>query len=604
MSGKIHIMHVILLTLFVVVIASESQSQDIGAVYWFKKGVNERNQQKKIEYYQRAIKENPEFVEAHYNLALIFMIRKDYARAEQSFKNALSAKPGAITNSVKSNILNRLGTLYRKTARYQEAEQAFQGALSIARDKKFRALTLYELGQTKVAEGKYDEAINYFKEGIKISPGDRLSFETGIQLAKNQQQVERLYQQGVKLVETQKFAEASDIFKKVLEQNPNHKKARQQLQQISALQKKKEVQRKQDIDPLYQRAMAYLKQQNWSEAIKNLENIKSQQPDYPGLDSLIRHAKGKQYEQLITTQQLENYYVKAVGSFKARNYVVALENFKKVAELNPNYKDVMQQIKATEKAISRSSQKSQPPSQREEVILTEFDNTTQLEATTIPAPDVNAQQIVSEKSRQLNAAIDSQLVQTYYNEALNLMQAANWQRAMILLEKIRLINPDYKNTDFLLSQAKQNLQTTRIAAPDKNTLSQKSQGPSPVIFAFLAGLVVLPVTLVFLSPNARARYYILTRQFGKAQAIYERMLTKKPNNVKLYITLANIYINQNRIDEISIRVFEHAIQYNENLKLQLEPIVTRYYLQKSKSPATPKSLLQGALKDELDRMGS
>jgi tetratricopeptide (TPR) repeat protein len=120
----------------------------------------------------------------------------------------------------------------------------------------------------------------------------------------------------------------------------------------------------------------------------------------------------------------------------------------------------------------------------------------------------------------------------------------------------------------------------------------------------LASIVALPVAILSISPASRAKYFILLRKYDRAREIYERMLSKKPNNIKLYITLANIYINENRVDEVAIHIFERAIQYNDSLKVQLEPIVTRYYHQKAKSSATPKSLIQGVLKEELQRMGN
>jgi len=604
MQKGAHLTVCILIIISIIIISTiDAFTQDIGAAYWFKKGVNEKEQAKKIEYYQKAIQENPQFVEAYYNLALTFMYKKEYEKAEEAFKNALSANPDAITSSLKSNILSRLGSVYRKMSRFAEAEEAFQGALNISKDNKFKALTLYELGQTKISQGKYDEAINYFQQGIQFSPKERESFEIGIQLAKNQQMINGLYQQGLQLVQDQKLIEAQVKFNEVIKLNPNYDEAKKQIENIANVLRQNQERMDKQIQPLYEQAMALTKQKKWQDAIKQLESIKTLEPNYPEIDNLISRAKEQQYQQLLSEQKIENYYVKGVENFESRNFAIALYNFEKVAELDQKYKDIESRVQATKREINRANDLTDRSSNREEFTFPDpVDNTQKFNEST--KTDLNGQKLFSEKSQRLNAAIDSQLVQNYYKEALDLMQAQDWQRAMIILEKVKLIKPDYKNTEFLFSQVKQNIETENANTTNETDSSSKSASPSTILFAFLAGIIGLPATFILISPTVRARYYTLLKRYDKARDIYERMLSKKPNNVKLYITLANIYVNQNQIDEVAIRVIERAIQYNNNLKIQLEPIVTRYYLQKSKTSDNPKSLIQGALEDELKRMGN
>jgi len=587
------------------VLFNDGYAQDIGAVHWFKKGINEKDQQKKIEFYQKAIQENPTFVEAYYNLALIFMIKKEYNKAEQAFKNALSANPSALTNSIKSNILNRLGTMYRKMGRYAEAEEAFLGALSIAKDNKFKALNLYELGQIKISQVRYDEAVNYFNQGIQASPEDRNSFETAIQLARNEQKISSLYQQGLQLIQNQNLSEAMDIFNEVIEMNPYHEDAKKQIEKIATLLKQdQQKEGDQQIQPLYNQAMAYMNDGNWSEAMKYFKRIKSLRPDYADVDRLFSEAQERHYQQFLNVQKVENYYVKGIENFENGNYTVALANFESVAKLDPDYKDITSRIQATQGEINRINELSGKMSKREEVPFSETDDNFELESTSVSSIDLNTQPMFAEKSKQLDIAIDSQLIQNYYQNALDLMQREEWQRAIILLEKVELINPNYKNTEFLFVQTKKNLEMANFSDEDEPVISSNSSSVTTLFLAFIGGIVILPLGLFLVSPTTRAKYYFLLRRYDKAREIYEGLLSKKPNNIRMYITLANIYINENRVDEVAIRVFERAIQYNDNLKIQLEPIVTGYYLQKSKSSDTPIKLIQGALEEELKRMGT
>lgn len=604
MNRSIHHVVGLLIVFYCFVLFIDGYSQDTGAVYWFKKGINEKDQDKKIECYQKAIQGNPQFVEAYYNLALTFLIKREYKKAEEAFRNALSVNPNATNSSLKSNILSRLGSTYRKMERYAEAEEAFQGALNISKDNKFKALTLYELGQTKISQGQYDIAINYFRDGVRTSPEDRTSFETGIQLALDQKKINELHQQGLRLVQEQKLTEAKNIFNQIIEMNPNHQDAKKQIENLTVLLAQKQEQKDQQIQPLYTQALAYMNAGNWTEAIKYLEKINDLQPNYADVNKLHAQAQEQQYQQLLGEQKLDNFYMKGIENFEAGNYTVALANFERVAELDPNYRDIESRIQTARKEISRVNDLMNKMPNREDVTLTETEDNFQYESSTYSSTNLSSQQLFTEKSRQLNAAIDSQLVQNYYQEALDLLEQQEWQRAIILLEKVRLIKANYKNTEFLIGQAKQKIETTNWSAADEVTAGSKSRIPSKLIFALLAGMITLPVALLFISPATRARYYILLKKYDKAREIYERMLSKKPNNIKLYITLANIYVNENRVDEVAIHVFERAIQYNDNLKLQLEPIVTRYYLQKAKTTDTPKHLIQGILKEELRRMGN
>jgi len=606
--SKTYILYSIFTLLFLFQFISFTHSQEMEAVYWFKKGVNEKNLDKKVEFYLKAINAKPDFIEAHYNLALTYVIQKHYEGAEESFKKALTLNPSSLNNSLTSNILNRLGSMYRKVGRYKEAEESFQAVLNITQDKKFKALTLYELGQTKIAQSQYDEAINYFRQGLIISPEDQVSFETGIQLAETQRQINDLYQQGMQLIQTQQLSQAADVFNQIIDINPNHLGAKVQLEKITTLLEQNQLMSNEQIQQFYNQAMAYMNSGDWSKAIQAFEKIKQIQPNYLEVNQLLAQAQKQQDQQSLLQQKIKNFYDMGVENFNKGNFTIALINFERVAELDPNYQDVSSQILATKKEMDRINGQTAKLLQSEEIAFMETEDDFQFDLNKqndMMATNLATKQLFSEKSRELDAAIDSQLVYKFYQEALDLMEKQDWKHASILLEKIKLIKPDYMNTEFLFSQVKQNIEMAERSVLDEDSSTMKSKSPGIFIAAFLAGIIILPLGVLFASPTTRAKYYILQKKYGKAREIYERMLAKKPNNIKLYITLANIYINENRVDEVAIRVFERAIQYNDNLKIQLEPIVMRYYLQKSKSADdTPKKLLTGKLKEELKKMGN
>lgn len=580
-------------------------SQDTEAVYWFKKGVEEKNHENKIEFYLKAIASKPNFTEAHYNLALAYLMQKKYSEAEDAFKKALYVNPSALKNSLKSNILNRLGSMYRKMGRYKDAEESLNAALNISTDKQFRALTLYELGMTKIAQTQFDEAIKIFKQGMDISPSDQASFDTGIQLAEGQRKIHNLYQQGLDSVRSNKLAGAVELFNKVIELEPEHQQAKSELQKITLSQQQKQSAESEKLQALYNQALNEFNKGEWASAIRDFENINQIQPDYKDANKLLLQAREKQYQQVITDQ----LYEKGLENVKKGNHVLALINLERAAEMNPNYKDINSLLETTRKRVEQSKERIETQFATHESQSSRREENAAVDLSESGATAGTAQRIfeppASQREVQLSSNFDQQLVRNFYEEALDLIQKKEWLQAGVVLEKVKLIDPNYQNTEFLLDQVKQNLNISALTNQRGRLAAEsKSQNSGLILFGFLAGIVILPVGLFFLSPTTRARYYILLKKYDKAREIYEGMLTKKPNNVKLYITLANIYINEHRIDEVAIRVFERAIQYNDDLKIQLEPVVSRYYLERSKTSDNPIHLLDDSLREQLRKMGN
>jgi len=605
MKKTLLLISTLLICCFIGVIQTPVFSQDMGANYWFNKGVDEQNLNKKVEFYLKAIQEKPNFIEAFYNIALVYINMKDYQKAEDAFKKALMVNPSELKTSLKGTILKRLGSLYRNMGRYEESEQSFQAALNITQEKKLQALLLYELGQTKIAQNQFDQAISFFEQGRRESPEDRATFETGIQIAQNHKTIYDLYQQGLDASAKNDLVRAAERFSRVIELNPNHQAAKSQLDRINQAIEQNRLTDKAEMQILFDQAKAYMNNGDLKSAIQYFENIKKRRADYPEVDQLLAEAKEKQYAQLLSEQQLENLYIKGTEYSKNGNYSVALTTFEQVNAQNANYKDVAAQISRLRNEINKLKTSSV------ELVDDSFtqyaaDEGAMTSRTTKQQsrPSQETDQYFKRRSQRMNAANDSLLAQNFYQEALELMQKRDWLQATIVMEKIRLIIPDYKDTEFLLNQAKSHLNMGVQYAENDSSAPSKTSMSTMMILAFLAGILILPTAgILFFSPVTRARYFLLQKRYDKAREIYENLLSKKPNNVKLYITLANIYINENRIDSVAVSVFEKAILYNDDLKFRLEPIVTKYYLEKSKHTQNPKSLLSGSLKDELDRMG-
>ena len=195
-------------------------------------------------------------------------------------------------------------------------------------------------------------------------------------------------------------------------------------------------------------------------------------------------------------------------------------------------------------------------------------------------------------------------IEIYYQKGLDYFSDENWLYALINFEKVNMLDPNYKEVAALITQARQSFEGNDAIA-EANPLSSGKTSPI-LIIGIILGIFIPFWAMVLLSPTARAKFYLLQKKYDKAGQIYERMLHNNPTNVKLYMTLANIYMNENRTDEYAINIFKKAIEsdLNDKLKRRLVPILNQHYLEQGEINDSQIGLLEDSLKEELKNMGN
>jgi tetratricopeptide (TPR) repeat protein len=111
--------------------------------------------------------EAPDFGKAHNHLGWIYETKiKDFARAEEHYKLALKFTPDYTASYYNYAIL--LSTLRR----YDELEKLLNAAVKIP---GINLATVYnEYAIMKESQGKYDEAINYYKQYVQNSYDNKM----------------------------------------------------------------------------------------------------------------------------------------------------------------------------------------------------------------------------------------------------------------------------------------------------------------------------------------------------------------------------------------------------------------------------------------------
>ena len=191
-----------------------------------------------------------------------------------------------------------------------------------------------------------------------------------------------------------------------------------------------------------------------------------------------------------------------------------------------------------------------------------------------------------------------------YQTALVAINQADWQRAAFNLEKIQLLQPNYREVVDLLAQTRVNL----ASAGKPEAAAKSPQGGASVFvggaiaaLGVFFALIVLPfIGVVLVSPTVRVRYHIFRGQYAEAAQIYEKLLVRRPNRKKLYPTLANLYLRLGRRDEAALKVYEMALQLDiaERHREEINSIVSNNYLTKGRTDARAIEVLEDALKAE------
>jgi tetratricopeptide (TPR) repeat protein len=212
---------------------------------------------------------------------------------------------------------------------------------------------------------------------------------------------------------------------------------------------------------------------------------------------------------------------------------------------------------------------------------------------------------VKPRAEAAATAFSPTLVDSLYLAALAAMEKEEWRQAAFNLEKIRLLQPGYRDVVDLLARVRVNLISAEKS--EGETGSQKSDGSNvfvggaiATIGAFIA-LIVLPfIGVVLISPTTRARYHIFRGHYAEAVHIYEKLLVRRPNRKKLFAALAGLYLRLGRRDEAALKVYERVLQLNlaGSNRDEINSIVSHIYLTKGRTDPNVIEVLEDALKAE------
>ena len=605
-------------TLLVVLIASSLQAQSTSreAVKWFNNGLKERNDSKAIEAYKKAIELDGNFIEALINLGMRYKIVGELNEAEVYLQRALTTQPDKITDDLKFKVQFEIANIYLRKNDLAAYEAKVEEARQATQNQALLATLSFEHGRYLYQKQRYREAIAELQRGLRANPANKQYFENLIDLAQKAQRVEGLYARATTEETNNKLQTALSLYQEIMAISPEF---RDVSKRVAALENKLDAQRHaQNLTQMYAQALEYDNRGELGAAIALYENLFKSNPDYEDVRVRLRVAKNR-LNANHRDQELAGRYSEAMQAMRSDNLTRAIVLFEEIVKQAPDYRDTGRQLDMAKKRIENKTAEAVVQRYYQDGVsdLLRGENLPALNAFKKVAaidPDYKdvAEKISEAESRLFDAVEAAQKTQSqnarFAARADSLLQTAesliaerDWQEALITLEQANTLNPKNEKVIQYLAETR-----TRLDVEQANRVAASRNGLGHILVVAggaIAVLVVLPLAgAFFLVPTMRMRYFLMIGNLARAASIIERQLEQNPGRLKLYPILANIYLLEKRDDERAIKVYRTVAQLNlaTQNKQAIDAMLANYYMVESgEADQEAIKILEERLQDEL-----
>jgi tetratricopeptide (TPR) repeat protein len=297
--------------------------------------------------------------------------------------------------------------------------------------------------------------------------------------------------------------------------------------------------------------MSAWRERNWTLAILSFEKVLAVDADFGEASKRLEDAK-RALDNESTEAVTARYYVDGVAAMDRDDLGGALAAFEKVRKLNSRYRNTNELLQEVEQRLRQKTK---------------------------PAAAI---------------AASPQQMEALYQEATSARAKKDWLQAVVALEKLQLLQPDYHDAALLLAEARANLLVAERSSPD-------DAGGALGYAVGVCVAVIFPVLgFVMLSPATRARIHLLRGNLLAAAQLYENILSRHPGRVKFYPILSNIYLLIGRHDEKAMKVFKTILDLNiaTQKREEINAIVAQRYLTEGRTDSDAITVLENALKAE------
>jgi len=312
--------------------AAMPQSHNREAMKWFNAALAEKNPQKRLEAYTKAVEIDPAFSEALFNLGVTYKEQKDYARAEPYLHGAYQAQPAEAKTALRLKALGELAQIYNVRGDSQNYESALREARTLSRDQKQRAVLSYELGRWLYQQGRYEQAAAELKEGRAGDAADHEAFDNLLTLAEDTARLKSEAEKSAWAVTARTISPRGADFKLEIEitalnvlplgiesaappalpmatnttlpLSPETILAAHAPAAMDSTGAETPVAKEAALDSLYVVALAAVKREDWNEAVINFQKIRLARPTYRNVDALFSKARTKLLSAVDTAETI------------------------------------------------------------------------------------------------------------------------------------------------------------------------------------------------------------------------------------------------------------------------------------------------------------
>jgi len=550
-----------------------AQSQNTQAAVWFQTGLKATAPQAKIEAYARALRYDSTMIEAHYNLALVYKQQLDFARAEKYLRQANALKTTRANMELKSRILYDLAGVYRRQGKARASEEILRQAKQQIKDAKMLGSVYFELGKLLIEQKRYDDAIVELSSGQQLDSGNKTFFLNLIQIAQNSAAADRQYEQALQAETRGAYEEAQKLLQEINTRLPDYRDVAGRLVRLdSALSQASQQQRL--LAVAYEQAVQYETLGKLELAAPVYENLLQQNGgDYKDAQARLATVR-QQLEQRQRDEKIATEYTAGLTALAGQNWTRAILAFEQVLELNPDYLEAKAKLAEAQTQLKRENSETVAARyyadgvaavERQDLgaALAAFEKVSEISpnyrevAKRLKQIENQLQQTAA--SSPASPAVTSQ-VETLYSEAQAAMVQQDWMQAVIRLETVQVLQPNYRDVIELLVQSR-----VKLGLASQQNAASEEPGNGMAVAGIVIAAIVLPLLgIAAFSSTFRARYYLLRGNHGAAARIFERLLAKHPERAKLNSTLvntlSNYYLLSGRTDNRALEIYETAQQ--------------------------------------------
>lgn len=586
----------------------QAQTPNAPALNWLRTGLTEKDPAKKIAAYEKALALDSSLVEAMFNLSLAYKKQQSYTLAEKWLVRAAAAKPEKLSGELKQQILFELGKTYKKLGRLRDSEATLQSAKVAAVDRSTRAGILFELGRCLYEQGRYEEALVELRDGRRLNDNVE-NFQNFIDLVEKAQETKRLQLAAEEAVRQGNAQQARTLVEELQRKELDPPKTNLLAAKVDSLIKVETNQK--ILTALYEQAEKETAAGNLAAAITTYEALLQQNAAYKDAAARLETIR-QQWTAQQTQAKLEEDYSAGATALREKNWTAAILAFEKVTKADENFRDARQRLAEAERALENEST---------ETIVARYyvDGVAALNRNDIGSALAalervrrlnpryrNTNELLSQIDQRLQqqpkpaatpAATGSELIENLYQEAVTARTQANWMQAVVALEKLQLLQPNYRDAVTLLAESR-----AQLVLAGKSTPAPESPESSLLSVAgVLAAIALFPlIGYAVFSPTARARLHLLRGNLLAAAQIYEKILLRHPERVRLYPILANLYLLMRRQDESAMKIYKAILNLNiaTQKREEINALVAQNYLTEGRTDSDAIAVLENALKVE------